>query len=189
MSAARAERRRQAVHLAMTGFALALRWLTPAQAALCAGAAIVLSWVILPLLGASLRRPGGPFVDGVRTYPVAVLALVLLLPLPQAAAAWAVLGVGDAASNLVGSRVGRPGLFGRSDRSLAGTVAFVAAAAPAALGVHAFVAAAAPDWRTTAVVGLAACAGAAAELLPLPRRVDDNVPIAAASGLVLGLLL
>ncbi len=188
MSDARAEDRRQAVHLAMTGFALALRVLSPSQAALAAGAAIALTWVVLPLAGRDLRRPGAPFLDGVRLYPVAVLGLVLLLPLPQAAAAWAVLGVGDAASNVVGRRLGRPGLVGRADRSLAGSLAFVLCAGPAALGVHAFVAAAAPDGRTALAVAAATLAGALAELVPLPLRLDDNLPIAAAAGATLALL-
>src|SRR5262249_2999739 len=45
------EDRRQAIHFAMTGFALALRWLEPWQAYAMAGAAIVLNWILLPALG------------------------------------------------------------------------------------------------------------------------------------------
>ncbi len=183
-----AEDRRQAVHVAMTGFAFALRWLTCDQALACAGAAIALNWVVFPLTGIDrrwLRRAGDPWVDGVKLYPVAVFALIALLPLPQAAAAWVVLGVGDAASNVVGRRFGRPPFLGRPDRSLVGSLAFVGAAAPAALLAHSFVGYAAPDGRSVGVVLAAAVAGALAEYLPLPKWLDDNVPIAAAAGITL----
>jgi dolichol kinase len=182
------EDRRQLIHLAMTGFALALRCLTPTQAALCAGAAIALNWVVLPLLRVDMRREGGPFVDGVRLYPIAVLGLVLALPLPLAAAAWGVLGVGDALSNLVGRRFGAPPLLGREDRSLAGSAAFVAGATPAALGLWAFVAAVPPDGEMAVVALVAAVAGALAEFTPRSRWIDDNLPIALAAGVALALL-
>ncbi len=189
MSAAGREDRRQFVHLLTTSFVVLLRWLDPTGAALCAAGAVVLNWVVLPLLSADFRRPGAPFLDGVRTYPVAVLALVLLLPLPAAGAAWVVLGVGDAASNVIGRRRGHPPFAGRSDRSLAGTLGFVAAAAPAAVAAWWFVADQTPDARHVAALCAAALAGAIAELVPLPGRVDDNLPIAAAAGLTLFALL
>ncbi len=185
---AAAEDRRQFVHLAITGLALALRFLTPREAAVCAAAGIVLNWLVLPRLGWGLQRAGGPVVDGVRTYPVAVLGLVLALPLPLAAAAWGVLGVGDAASNLAGRRWGRPPLLGRSDRSLLGSLAFVACGTPAALGLWVFVGAAAPDGRMALAACAAAVAGAGAEFTPRALRLDDNVPIAAAAGLALHLM-
>ena len=119
-----AEDRRKFVHLLMTAFVVALRWLTPEQAWACAGAAILLNWVLLPLLGVDLRRKGDPFVDGVKLYPVAVLLVLVLFGNYVGAAAWAVLGVGDAASNVLGRRFGRTPFLGRSDRSLAGTGAF-----------------------------------------------------------------
>ena len=183
MTDGRSEDLRQGIHLAITGCALALRWLTPPQAALCAAGAVVLNWVVLPALGRDLRRPGDPFVDGVRLYPIAVLGLVLLLPLPQAAAAWGVLGVGDAASNLAGRRLGRPPFLGRSDRSLAGSLAFVLTAAPAAAGLWAFVGRVPLDLPLLGASLAAAAAGALAELLPRSRWMDDNLPIAVAAGL------
>jgi dolichol kinase len=181
----RLEDRRQLVHFSMTGFALLLRWLDPWQAWTLAGAAIVFNWIVMPLLGwdRGLRRADSPFVDGAKLYPVAVLAVLLLFPTrPQvvAAAAWAVMGVGDAASNVIGRRFGRPGFLGRADRSWLGTFAFIACAWPAAWAIASFVA------RSSATVTwgpalAAAVAGAAAELVPLPRRFDDNVPIALAA--------
>lgn len=176
------ENRRQFLHLAMTGFAMALRWLEPWQALVMAGAAIALNWIVLPALGwdRGIRRAGGPFVDGVKMYPVAVLGVLLAFPMPVAAAAWAVLGVGDSMSNLVGRSFGTPGFLGRQDRSFLGTFAFVVTAWPAAWALAAFVGERAPG--TTWLPALAAAvAGAAVELVPLPRRVDDNLPIALAA--------
>jgi len=188
VTASAREDRRQVLHLAMTGIALTLRWLTPGQAAALAGAAIVLNWVVLPCLGRDLRRPGGPFVDGVKLYPVAILLLVLTLPPSSAAAAWGVLGVGDSASNLVGRRIGRPPFLGRDDRSLAGTAAFVLFGGAAALLLRSFVAERAPDLHDVSVAFAAAAAGALAEFIPRRLRLDDNLPIAVAAGTVLFLL-
>ncbi len=185
MSARPREDLRQWTHLAMTGFALTLRWLTPDQAAGLAIAAIVLNWVVLPLIGRDLRRPGEPFIDGVKLYPVAVLVLVIFLPLPSAAAAWGVLGVGDAASNLVGRRFGRPPFLGRTDRSFAGTAAFVLSGGCAATLIGGFVANQTPDAHASAASFAAAAAGALAEFTPRRRWLDDNLPIAIAAGAVL----
>lgn len=179
-----AEDRRQLVHAAMTLFAVLLRWLTWSQAAWVAGAAVVLNWVVLPLTGLDrgLRREGGAWIDGAKLYPVAVLGLLLAWrdDLHVVALAWAVLGVGDAASNVVGRRVGRPPFLGRGDRSLAGTAAFVSAALPAAFAA-ACVARAEPTGTLLLACAAASVAGAAAELL-VPRGWDDNVAIAFAAG-------
>jgi dolichol kinase len=180
------EDRRQLLHFAMTAFALLLRWLTPLQACAMAAAAVILNWVLMPLFGwdRALRRQSGPFADGVKTYPVAVLLVLAavaakLLPMPAAAAAWGVLGAGDAASNVIGRRWGKPPFLGRRDRSLAGSIAFVAAAFPLAWSLAAWTA---PEGTAPWHASLAAAlAGALAELVPLPRGLDDNVPITLAA--------
>jgi dolichol kinase len=177
------EDRRQALHFAMTGFAVALRWLEPWQAYAMAGAAIVLNWAVLPALGwdKGLRREGGPFADGVKLYPVAVLAALLLFPMHAAAAAWGVMGVGDAAANVIGRRFGTPGFVGRADRSWIGSVTFFVTAWPAAWALASFVGR--PPIADTWLPALAAAAaGTVAELVPLPRRLDDNLPIVLAAG-------
>ncbi len=176
------EDRRQLLHASMTGWLLLLRWLPPWGAAAMAGAAALGACLLLPALGwdRGIRREGAPWLDGVKLYPLAVLALVLLFPLPVAAAAWAVLGIGDAASNVAGRRFGRPGFCGRGDRSLAGTLAFVVTALPAAVAAHAWVAREWPDERIVAAGAAAAGAGALVEML-IPRGWDDNFAIAIAA--------
>ena len=148
---------------------------------------VLVGWVLFPLtpLEARLRRPGEPFLCGLRTYPVAVLGLVVLLrPESLAAAAWAILAAGDAAASIVGRRVPSRPLFGHPKATWAGSLAFLgfgwaagilAGRVVEATGGGAFV----PSWA----VGLAALAAAAIDLVRIPP--DDNVPIAAAAGLTL----
>ncbi len=177
------EDRRQFLHFGATSFALALRWIPQWAAFTLAGAAVAVWWVFMPLLRRDfgLARDGERFVGGLRTYPVAVLLLLVLFPLPAAAAGWAVLGVGDAFSNLLGRRYGRHPFLGREDRSLVGTLAFVVTAWPAAWGLamHVHGPSAADAWLPALI---AAVAGAVAELLPLQRWIDDNIPVALAAG-------
>lgn len=171
----------------MTVFVLTLRWLTPMQAALVAGAAVALNWVVLPVTGLErrLRREGEPFVNGLKLYPVAVLLVLLLFPLDVAAMAWVALGIGDAASNIVGRRLGRPPFLGRHDRSLAGTLAFVLTAWPLGVAAAAWTAPSADTvalWSYVTAAAAASVAGAAMEYVRWPRPLDDNLPIALAAG-------
>ena len=53
------EWKRKSVHIAVGGFALALRFLTPTQAALMAIAAFIFNWQVLPRIGGkSMWRSG-----------------------------------------------------------------------------------------------------------------------------------
>jgi dolichol kinase len=175
---------------AATGFvALSLGVLPRPFAIAGAVAGVLVGWVLLPRLRLEgrLRRPGEPFVGGLRTYPVAVLLLVLLLPPTEAAAAWGVMAFGDAAAALVGMRVPAPRLFGHPKATWSGTPAYVVvgtlaarglAAAVGALGEASGVAAGAvPAW--TACLA-AAGASALLDLVPIPP--DDNLPAALAAG-------
>jgi dolichol kinase len=153
-------------------------------------AAIVHNWVVMPrtAYGRALERPGEPFVAGLRTYPLAVLGLVVLLPAAEAAAAWGILAFGDAAAALVGSRVRAPSFFGHRKATWSGTPAFFVVGAIAAWGLGqavAALAAHAPWVEPGAAPSLARAAAAAgvAALVDLVRiPPDDNLPCAAASG-------
>ncbi len=179
---------RQLVHAAATCLAVTLVWLPPWAYYGCVGLVILIEWVVLPLAGVDMgvEREGEPWFNGIRSYGVAVLLLLLVFPLPVAAGAWGVMGLGDAASNVVGRRLGKQPFLGRADRSLAGSLAFVAAAWPAAWALHLWVAG--PDGSRPLAALAAAAAGAAAELVPWPFRLDDNLPIALAAGAALHLL-
>ena len=192
-SARPAELLRPAVHAAMGLNALLLGVLPHWGAVAMAASAILFNWVVLPrtALGRRLERPGEPFLAGLRTYPVAVLFLVLLLPASEAAAAWAILAFGDAAAAIVGRAVPAPRILGRGKATWSGSGAFLLVGglsaygmgqAVAALGAHcAWVEVGdAPSW---ARAGLAALAAGLIDLWRLPP--DDNLPCALASGTVL----
>lgn len=184
---------RPALHAAMGLFALLLGVLPRWAAVGMALAAILNNWVLMPRLHLErhLRRPGEPFFAGLRTYPVAVLGLVLLLPPGEAAAAWGVLAFGDAAAALVGRALPAPALFGHRKATWSGTPAFFLVGTAAAFGLgQAVQALAAHAAWMEAVAGpsLPACAGAAlaATLIDLVRLPpDDNLPCAAVAGTAL----
>lgn len=188
---------RPLVHASVGFISLSLGVLPRPLALLGALAAIAFNWLVLPSLAVErrLRRPEEPFVGGLRTYPVAVFGLVLLLPGPAAAAAWGVLAFGDAAAAIVGQRVPAPSLFGHSKATWSGSGAYLAVGGCAAFGLSEAVAALARScsWVTVhPAPGLAACllaslAATLVDLLPLP--IDDNLPAALAAGLTLATFL
>jgi dolichol kinase len=184
---------RPLIHAAMGLWALSLGVLPRWGAVLLALLAIVHNWVVMPRTryGRALERPGEPFLAGLRTYPVAVLGLVLLLPAASAAAAWGVLAFGDAAGALVGRLVRAPAFFGHRKATWSGTPAFVVVGTLAAFGLGQAVAelAAHATWVEAGVApSFARCAAAAgvAALVDLVRLPpDDNLPCAAVSGATL----
>lgn len=184
---------RPALHAAMGLFAVLLGVLPRWGAVGMALAAIAHNWLLLPRLPVErrLRRPGEPFVAGLRTYPVAVLGLVALLPPGEAAAAWAVLAFGDAAAAGAGRLLPAPAFFGHRKATWSGTPALLVVGGLAAFGMGQLVAALAartPWMPEVTAPGLAACAAAAlaAALVDLVRvPPDDNLPCAAAAGTVL----
>ena len=110
---------------------------------------------------------------------LAVAALLCFLVFPREVAALALLflAVGDPLAALVGQRVRRPRLWGKS---LAGTATFVAAAL--VVGVGLALAGVTPRHPG---VALGALVAALVELLPLP--VDDNLTVPLAAGLAMAL--
>jgi dolichol kinase len=177
---------RQFLHFAITLCALSLIWLPLWAGWAACAAAILVQWVVLPLLGVrmGLEREGERWISGLKMYPIAVLVVLVAFrhELATAVAAWGVMGVGDAASNLVGRNFGTPGFLGRQDRSWLGSLAFFVTAWPAAWALACVVGGMPMDdaWRPALV---AAVAGTLAELLPLQRWIDDNFPIALAAAL------
>jgi len=178
----RAESLRQVIHLLMLSFALLLRVLEWWQAALLALAAIVPA----ALLNPSVRRGDEPRVSGVILYPASVLLVILVFHrhLHIAAAAWAVLAVGDAASNVFGRRFGKTKLPWNADKSIAGSAAMLLFSAPAALFFLWWVAQS--DYQIAYYVTLAAAgalAGTLFESLRLP--LNDNPAIILSSSLAM----
>lgn len=182
---------------AYTGLCALLLGVLPApwHLALAAGG-IFLGWVAFPLSGIDtlLRRPGERWLGGLRTYPVAVFALVLLLPRAEAAAAWGVLAFGDGAASIYGRALPARPICGHPKATWVGSLAYVVVGGLAAWSLGQGVASLADGtgWvaagaaPTPLACLAAALAAAILDLVPLPP--DDNLPAAAAAGGVLHLL-
>jgi uncharacterized protein (TIGR00297 family) len=186
--------RRQAVHMSMGLFALALRFLAWWQAAACAVAAFLFNLFVLPRIGgAALYRPadvarGYPL--GILFYPLSVLLLILAFPhrADVAAAAWAILAFGDPAAAAVGGTRSRVALPWNPDKSVAGTVAFVIAGSlggvALALWTRPAVTPVPPLLFATAAPVAAALAAGLVESMAM--RLDDNISVPIAAAIVLG---
>lgn len=193
MTTSHSETARQLVHLGSGCFAFLLRYLTWWQAAGLACVAIAFNAAILPLVGGRrLYRPADHargFPAGILIYPAAVLLLILAFPnRPDiAAAAWAILAFGDGAATLVGRRFPSAALPWNREKSVAGTIAFVASGGIAgvvlALWTRSAVTPIPPLMFALLAPVVAAVAAGFVETIPV--RLDDNisVPIAAAAAL------
>lgn len=148
---------------------------------------VVAGWIVIPLtpLEARLRRPGEPWLNGLRTYPVAVILLVLFLrPATLAATAWAVWAAGDAAASLVGRHLRAPSPFGHPKAAWSRTPAFGLFRTLPGVGAGRLVEATGGGaGASLPVVALAAAAAALVDLVRIPP--DDNLPNALAAGAVL----
>ena len=193
---------RPAVHAAMLLFVL----LTPAvggwgMAGVALGA-LLLNAFVLPRtrLGRALARPGEGRWNGLLSYPAAVALCFAILPAEAAAGAAAAMALGDPAAAWAGRRGGGRGRLPWNPRkSLPGTATFVAVAWA---GIALVALAAFPEFRGLPRTALAAdpaalgfllgwalagaLAGGLVESFHLP--VDDNLPVALATGTVLALL-
>lgn len=199
------ELRRQLIHLASGLFAVPVPFLGPRWGVVLAAIAVFTNWVILPMTGIdrALMRDGEKFVNGIRHYPLAVLVALVALPLHLALAAWAILAVGDAFSNLVGRAYGRVKLPWHRKKSWAGTFGFFATAMPAAAAMAAFCQHHAPNQSFLAMhvdsgiaapmalptlllaTGAGALVAAIAESLPI--SLDDNLSVTFGGGLAMAL--
>ena len=192
---ARSEYTRQLVHMAMGGFAFALRFLTWWQAALLAGSAVLFNLFVLPHVGGQRLYRSSEFARGfpagILLYPISVLLLILIFPrrLDIAAAAWAILAVGDGMSTIIGRAVGERPIPWNREKTWAGSAAFVAFGSLAGVALAWWcsdrVQPVPSPWFWIAAPIAAALCAAAAESIPI--RLDDNVSVPAAAAAVLWL--
>ena len=183
---------RQAVHISMGSFALALRFLAPWQAAACALVALVVNLVLLPRYARRLFRPGevgGIPLGGIVFYPLAVLVLIVIFPgrLDIVAAAWGVLAVGDGLAGVVGRRVGGRRWPWNPNKTMAGSAALFLGGGLASMALSAWTRPAVsplPPLAFSLLVPLVA-AFVAALVESMPSGLDDNlsVPFTAAATL------
>lgn len=185
----RSEYRRKAVHIGSSVFALLLRWLNFWQGALCAIAALLFNWQILPRLGGrNLYRSddiqrGYPL--GIILYPISVLILILFFPhrLHIAAAAWGIMAWGDGFASIVGRRFGKTKLPWNSQRSYAGSSAFLFFGGISSIFFTNWVWKTPPEplwWFVVAVPLLGTLLAAVIETVPI--GINDNITVPLSAG-------
>jgi len=178
---------RKIVHMSMLIFAFLLPYLTWRQAAGCALLALLFNVVVLPRLGADLRKspataPGVGDWTGIVIYPLSVLVLILLYrhDLQIVGATWAIMALGDGMASVTGGALGGPALPWNHRKTWSGWLGFVVAGTAGAYVLTRWVApAVAPD------VALRICAAAAlvgAMVESIPIRLDDNATVPLVAG-------
>lgn len=128
------------------------------------------------------------FTFAVLSFPLSLLILLIAFPrFPEAAAAaWALLAIGDGAANMVGRKIGGPALPWNGRKSVAGSGTFLVAGLPAA--AFAWYAAGGSGTVAAAMALVAGPVLIAALVESLPSRLGDNLPVALAAGIPLGFL-
>jgi uncharacterized protein (TIGR00297 family) len=183
---------RQIVHVAMGSLALLLRYLTSWQAMVLAGGAVAFNLYALPRLAGTLYRPGEVrrrFRSGIVLYPIAVLLLIVAFPDRRdiIAAAWGVLAFGDGMATLVGRRSSGPRIPWNSEKSIAGSIAFIvfggAAASFLCWWCRSTIIPPPYDWFSLWMPWVAAIVAAAVETIPI--RLDDNISVPAVASATL----
>ncbi len=183
MTPLRAALPRKCIHMAMGGFALLLRWLGPVEAAACALAAFLFNGMALhritraALLRGEERERGTS--AGILLYPLAILALVIMLPrrLEIVAAAWGLLAFGDGMATIVGLAAGGPALSWNPRKTWSGWLAFVVFGGAAALFFMRWVTPRPELPVSVWIGGCVAAALAAAMAETLRTGLDDNVSV------------
>ena len=165
-----------------------LRYLDRTGAAACALLALAFNLTLLPRLAPSLFRSGEGKLSGITLYPFSVLMLAAFLPLQVAAAAWAVMALGDGAATIVGKSLGGRRLPWNEEKRWSGSIAFFLAAVLGAFLFYGWVSRSYGGTTIFIVAFTGALIGALVESLPL--KVDDNlsVPLCAGGGMWLAWL-
>jgi uncharacterized protein (TIGR00297 family) len=186
------EWKRKIVHIAVGGFALLLRFLTPFQAALLATSAFLFNWQVLPRIGGKSMWRSGELARGhargILIYPLSVLGLVLVFHdrLWMAAAIWGLLALGDGMASIIGQALRGPRLPWNDSKGWLGLIAFVLFGALGAFGLAVWTNPALDPARTFVVVlSLAFLAGLVESM---DTTLDDNLTVPLAGAVLLPLL-
>jgi len=178
---------RKIVHMSMLIFAFLLPYLTWRQAAGCAVLALLFNIMILPRLGADLRKtpasaPGVGVWTGIVIYPISVLALILLYRnhLHVVAATWAIMALGDGMASVAGSAIRGPALPWNREKTWSGFLGFIVAGTAGAYVLT--------RWADSSVnpdIALRICVATAlvgAIVESLPIGLDDNATVPLVAG-------
>jgi uncharacterized protein (TIGR00297 family) len=186
------ELKRKLVHIGVGGFALALRFLTPLQAALLALTAFVFNWQVLPRIGGKSMWRSGELAKGrargILIYPLSVLGLILLFHdrLFMAAAIWGLLALGDGMASIIGQALRGPALPWNRSKGWLGFIAFVLFGTLGAFGLALWTR---PDLDPARTFGvMLALSFLTALVESADTTLDDNFTVPAAAALLLPLL-
>jgi uncharacterized protein (TIGR00297 family) len=200
---------RKRLFMASLLFAFLFPYVTWTQAAGCALLLLLFNTLILPWLDVDVSKrtglgqpPPGPLLNkgggaynwvhmgafvigpdtGIILYPIAVLALVVLYPnhLHIAAAAWAIMALGDGMATVVGEALGGPPLPWNRQKTWAGFLSFIVAGTVGAYLLTRWIVPEIPPQKTLMVCAAAALLGAALESLPI--ALDDNITVPLVAG-------
>ncbi len=185
---------RRLVHASMLLPALLLPYLTWGEALLLTVAAFLFNLAWLPAFKLNLTRQTGreEYVaarGGILLFPVSVFLLLFIFrhSLYIAAAAWALLSLGDAAAAALGRHATRRWRL-NPRKSWVGTAAYALVGFPGAWFMLHYLQAPGSTLRLAVVASLGAAVAAIAELCP--SRLDDNLvaPFAGALAMKLGFI-
>jgi len=172
-------------------FALALRWLNPWQAMLCAFIAFLHNLYIFPLYGKKKLEKEEEKKRGytaIVSYPAVVFVLILFSYLlcltsgknamPLAAASWAILAFGDALGGIFGMSLKGPKLPWNREKTFSGLISFVISGSIAGFLLFGFTSAQPPallahDLRFMIMLATAVIVGSIVE--SLYGQFDDNI--------------
>ncbi|MBW3566272.1 MAG: DUF92 domain-containing protein [Acidobacteria bacterium] len=171
---------RKLVHMFFGIFAFALGWLTTLQAAILAMVAALFNRFVLPAAGGRrIARSDVGWDSGIVIYPISVLVVIVVFHDRPALAAivWCILAFGDGIATLVGRNLPLAPLPWNPSKSIAGSLSFIALAAPIAWMASSFVDTTedAPGAPLMVIVIIATITAAIVESLPL--GIDDNIVI------------
>jgi len=188
----RGELKRKLVHIGVGSFALALRFLTPIQAALCAVAAFFFNWQVLPRIGGKSMWRDGELVKGrargILLYPLSVLGLILVFHDREwmAAAIWGLLALGDGMASIVGQVLRGPRLPWNDSKGWLGLIAFVLFGTLGAFGLAVWTK---PDLDPTTTFLIALALSFLSGLVEsMDTTLDDNLTVPVAAAILLPLL-
>jgi uncharacterized protein (TIGR00297 family) len=187
------EWKRKLVHIGVGGFALALRFLSPVQAALLAIAAFVFNWQVLPRIGGKTMWRAGELASGhargILIYPLSVLGLILVFHdrLWMAAAIWGLLALGDGMATIVGQALRGPRLPWNGSKGLLGLIAFVLFGTLGAFGLAVWTK---PDLDPAHLFAVVLALALLSSLVEsMDTTLDDNFTVPLVAAIVLPLLM
>jgi uncharacterized protein (TIGR00297 family) len=134
----------------------------------------------IPTKGVGTYAP--PTASGIILYPISVLVLIVLYRnhLHIAAAAWAIMALGDGLATVIGERVDGSALPWNQQKTWSGFVSFAVAGTVGAALLTRWVAPEIPPHKRLIVCAAAALLGGLFESLPI--ALDDNITAPLATG-------